>query len=504
MTDHSKKKISVSLPHSVFSADWVRQNAALAAAHLSLSLFELMTRAGDAAFELACEQYPAARHWLILCGHGNNGGDGYIVARRALAAGFSVTLIACSENRPLPAEAHQAQCLWLADGGTINQPDISWPKHVDLIIDGLLGMGLRAAPQGVYATLIDTANRHRAAKIALDIPSGLSANSGAALGSVMCADHTLTFFALKPGLLTGQARDWVGHLHYNSLGITSWLATQPIPIERITADNLPQWLKPRRPCAHKDEHGRLLLVGGDKGLGGAIRMAGEAALRSGAGLVRVLTHIEHVAPILTACPELMVQALTDETLEQGIGWADVLVVGPGLGQSDWSRNALNLLQQSDKPALWDADALNWLALNPQRRQNWVLTPHPGEAARLLGCRITDIESDRLLSAHNIVKQYGGVVVLKGAGTLIASERGEMAIADVGNAGMASGGMGDVLSGIIGSLMAQKLVLYDAACAGCVVHGAAADQRVEIQGTRGLLATDLLPVIPKYVNPELAR
>ncbi|MDW9424467.1 NAD(P)H-hydrate dehydratase, partial [Yersinia enterocolitica] len=305
-------------------------------------------------------------------------------------------------------------------------------------------------------------------------------------------------------LLTGQARDWVGHLHCNDLGLTQWLAAQPVQIERLTAGNLPQWLKPRRPCAHKGEHGRLLLVGGDKGFGGAIRMAGEAALRSGAGLVRVLTHIEHVAPILAARPELMAQELTDETLAQGMSWADVLVVGPGLGQSDWGRNALNLLQQSDKPALWDADALNLLALNPLKRQNRVLTPHPGEAARLLGCRIADIESDRLLSARNIVKQYGGVVVLKGAGTLIANEQGEMAIADVGNAGMASGGMGDILSGIIGSLIAQKLVLYDAACAGCVVHGVAADTLAEVQGTRGLLATDLLSVIPKYVNPELAK
>lgn len=482
----------------------MRQNEAIAAAHFSLSLFDLMVRAGNAAFELARKQYPTARHWLILCGHGNNGGDGYIVASRALAAGLNVTQIACPGNRPLPAEAHQAQSQWLAAGGVINQPNILWPQHIDLIIDGLLGIGLRAAPQSVYATLIDTANRHHAAKISLDIPSGLSADSGAALGSVIRADHTLTFVTLKPGLLTGQARDWVGHLHCNDLGLAPWLATQSVQIERLTAGNLPQWLKPRRPCAHKGEHGRLLLVGGDKGLGGAIRMAGEAALRSGAGLVRVLTHIEHVAPMLAARPELMVQELTDETLAQSMDWADVLVVGPGLGQSDWGRNALNLLQQSDKPALWDADALNLLALNPLKRQNRVLTPHPGEAARLLGCRVADIESDRLLSARNIVKQYGGVVVLKGAGTLIASEQGEMAIADVGNAGMASGGMGDILSGIIGGLIAQKLVLYDAACAGCVVHGVAADKLAEVQGTRGLLATDLLSVIPKYVNPELAK
>ncbi|AHK19647.1 putative carbohydrate kinase [Yersinia pseudotuberculosis] len=504
MTDHSKKQTRVSLPHSVFSADWVRQNEAAAAAHFSLTLFDLMARAGNAAFELAHKQYPIARHWLILCGHGNNGGDGYIVANRALVAGIDVTLIACSGNRPLPAEAKEAQSQWLAIGGVIHQPDVQWPQDIDLIVDGLLGIGLRAAPQGIYETLIDMANRHRAVKVALDIPSGLCADSGAALGSVLRADHTLTFVALKPGLLTGQARDWVGQLHYDDLGLAPWLDTQSAQIERITADHLPQWLKPRRPCAHKGEHGRLLLVGGDKGFGGAIRMAGEAALRSGAGLVRVLTHSEHVAPILAARPELMVQALTAETLEQSIQWADVLVVGPGLGQSDWSRNALKLLQQSDKPALWDADALNLLALNPHRRQNWVLTPHSGEAARLLGCRVVDIESDRLLSARNIVKQYGGVVVLKGAGTLIANEQGEMAIADVGNAGMASGGMGDILSGIIGSLIAQKLALYDAACAGCVVHGVAADKLAEVQGTRGLLATDLLPVIPKYINPELAK
>ncbi|QAX77461.1 bifunctional ADP-dependent NAD(P)H-hydrate dehydratase/NAD(P)H-hydrate epimerase [Yersinia hibernica] len=503
MTDHSKKQIGVSLPHSVFSADWVRRNEAVAAAHFSLTLFDLMVRAGNAAFELARKQYPAARHWLILCGHGNNGGDGYIVASRALAAGLHVTLIACPGNRPLPSEAHQAQSQWLAAGGVIHQADIPWPQHVDLIIDGLLGIGLRAAPQGAYATLIDTANRHGAAKIALDIPSGLSADSGAAPGSVIRADHTLTFVTLKPGLLTGQARDWVGHLHCDDLGLAPWLAAQPVQIERLTAVHLPLWLKPRRPCAHKGEHGRLLLVGATKGLAGRFAWRGSR-FAHWRGLVRVLTHIEHVAPILAARPELMVQELTDETLTQSMNWADVLVVGPGLGQSDWSRNALNLLQQSDKPALWDADALNLLALNPQRRQNRVLTPHPGEAARLLGCRVADIESDRLLSARNIVKQYGGVVVLKGAGTLIASEQGEMAIADVGNAGMASGGMGDILSGIIGSLIAQKLVLYDAACAGCVVHGIAADKLAEVQGTRGILATDLLPVIPKYVNPELAR
>jgi NAD(P)H-hydrate epimerase len=180
------------------------------------------------------------------------------------------------------------------------------------------------------------------------------------------------------------------------------------------------------------------------------------------------------------------------------------VIGPGLGQAEWGKNALNVLQTSDKPALWDADALNLLALNPEKRQNRVMTPHPGEAARLLSCSTVDIESDRLLAVRKLTARYGGVAVLKGAGTLIADEQGQMAIADVGNAGMASGGMGDVLSGIIGGLLAQKLSLYDAACAGCVVHGAAGDRVAERQGTRGMLATDLLPDILHFVNPEWAK
>lgn len=462
-----------------------------------------MQRAGEAAYTLACDQYPAAHHWLVLCGHGNNGGDGYVVARLAAAAGVKVSLIACEGTRPLPPEAAEARRAWLASGGEIHPVDSRWPEDVDLIIDGLLGTGLSSAPRSPYDALIEAVNRSRAPVIALDIPSGLLAESGAAPGAVIRATHTMTFIALKPGLLTGQARDWVGQLHQSTLGLSGWLAKQPTQIQRLTAESLSQWLKPRRPCSHKGEQGRLLVVGGDHGFGGAIRMAAEAALRSGAGLVRVLTHIEHVGPLLTARPELMVQPLSDEGLQQALDWADVLVIGPGLGQGEWGRNALKILQASDKPALWDADALNLLALNPEKRQNRVITPHPGEAARLLGCRTAEIESDRLLAVRNLVTHYGGVAVLKGAGTLIADDQGQMAIADVGNAGMASGGMGDVLSGIIGGLLGQKLSLYDAACAGCVAHGAAADRVAARQGIRGMLASDLLPEIPYYVNPELA-
>ncbi|EHD20006.1 MULTISPECIES: bifunctional ADP-dependent NAD(P)H-hydrate dehydratase/NAD(P)H-hydrate epimerase [Brenneria] len=501
MADGKTRGYDFSLPHSVFRAEWVRREEVNAACELGVSLHELMLRAGEAAFQVARRYYPSARRWLILAGHGNNGGDGYVVASQALAAGITPYVIACQGNRALPEEASAARQSWLEQGGAILDADAPWPDDVDLIVDGLLGTGLASAPRPPYDALIAQANAHSAPVVSIDVPSGLNAETGQCAGNAVYAAHTVTFIALKPGLLTGSARDFVGRLHYSALGLADWLAGQTAPIRRLSAALLTEWLKPRRPGAHKGDNGRLLIVGGDYGTGGAVFMAGEAALRSGAGLVRVLTHKLYLAALLTHRPELMVQELSAETLKQGLEWADVVVIGPGLGQDEWGKNALRLAENCNKPMLWDADALNLLAINPHKRQNRLLTPHPGEAARLLHCRVSDIESDRLLAAQKLVKRYGGVVVLKGAGTVVAGERGQLAIADVGNPGMATGGMGDVLSGIIGALLAQKLSLYDAACAGCVVHGAAGDELAARQGTRGMLATDLLPALSQYVNPE---
>lgn len=461
-----------------------------------------MLRAGEAAFDVARESWPYARHWLVLCGHGNNGGDGYVVARLAKAAGINVTLLAQESEKPLPQEAEQAREAWLNAGGIIHAPEIIWPEKVDLIVDALLGTGLTQAPREPIATLIAQANAHPAPVLAVDIPSGLLAQTGATPGAVIDADRTVTFIALKPGLLTGKARDVVGELHFNALGLEEWLAGQASPIRRVDASLLAQWLAPRRPTSHKGDHGRLAIVGGDHGTAGAIRMAGEAALRTGAGLVRVLTRRENIAPLLTARPELMVYELTPQTLDESLEWADVVVIGPGLGQAEWGKKALQKVENFRKPMLWDADALNLLAINPDKRHNRVITPHPGEAARLLGCSVAEIESDRLLSAQRLVKRYGGVAVLKGAGTVVAAEPNALGIIDAGNAGMASGGMGDVLSGIIAALLGQKLTPYDAACAGCVAHGAAADVLAARFGMRGMLATDLFSTLQRIVNPDV--
>ena len=502
MTDHNEKLTARSIPHSVWSADWLRNAEKQAADSLGLTLYELMLRAGEAAFTLARNHYPDTRRWLVLCGHGNNGGDGYVVARLAQSAGIAVTLLAQESDKPLPEEAAQAREAWLNAGGVIHSSDIPLPADSDLIIDGLLGTGLNAAPRENLARLIEKANLHSAPVIALDIPSGLLAETGATPGAVINADHTLTFIALKPGLLTGKARDVVGELHYHALGLEAWLEERAAPIARFDREDLPRWLKPRQPTSHKGTNGRLVIIGGDHGTGGAIRMAGEAALRAGAGLVRVLTRQENIAPLITARPELMVHELTPPSLEESLEWADVIVIGPGLGQQEWGKKALQKVENSRKPMLWDADVLNLLAINPDKRQNRVITPHPGEAARLLNCAVSQIESDRLLAADRLVKRYGGCVVLKGAGTIVAGQDRECGLIDAGNAGMGSGGMGDVLSGIIGALLAQKLSPYDAACAGCVAHGAAADELASRYGTRGMLATDLFSTLYRFVNPDL--
>lgn len=501
MTDHLGDKLGASIPHFVWSARWLAQHEALAARSQGINLYTLMQRAGQAAFALSRQYYPTAGHYLVVCGKGNNGGDGYIVATHCLAAGIRVTLIASDAEHSLPDSASQAKQAWLDAGGVVHGAQHPWPDDIDLIIDGVLGTGLRGAPERAIAELITRINQYPAPVIALDIPSGLLAETGAVEGEAVQAQHTLAFIGLKLGLLTGKARDFTGQLHCAALGLEPWLATQAALCSRYDAHQLPQWIKARKPTSHKGHHGKLLVIGGDQGTAGAVRLTAEGALRSGAGLVRVLTRPENIAPIISARPELMIQTLTPESLNEGIAWADVIAIGPGLGQSAWGQQAVDYVKKSNKPMLWDADALNLLAIAPDIRHNRIITPHPGEAARLLHCSIEDIERDRFLAVTRLVERYGGVALLKGAGTLVADSHAQ-AVIDVGNAGMASGGMGDVLSGIISGLLAEGLTLYDAACAGGVAHGAAADVIAQKTGTRGMLASDLFSTLYPFVNPDL--
>jgi hydroxyethylthiazole kinase-like uncharacterized protein yjeF len=349
---------------------------------------------------------------------------------------------------------------------------------------------------GLYAEAISAINRSGLPVVAVDIPSGLNADTGNPMGSAVKADCTATFIGLKQGLFTGQAAEYAGEIIYDDLAVPDAV------FKRVKSDVClvsPHPMKPRHRCAHKGHMGHVLIVGGDLGFSGAARMAGEAALRVGAGLVSIATRNEHAGLMNLNRPELMCRSVESEAdLLPLLDKATVVALGPGLGQKEWGRALFGAVLRSEKPIVLDADGLNLLASTPMGKSRWILTPHPGEAGRLLHGSAQAVEQDRFAAASAIRAAYGGIAVLKGAGTLIASES-RIAVSSSGNPGMASGGMGDVLTGVIGGLVAQGLDLQEAAEQGVFLHGRAADLAASRGGERGLLATDLLPFLRQLVN-----
>lgn len=268
----------------------------------------------------------------------------------------------------------------------------------------------------------------------------------------------------------------------------------------LTLNMLSSYFPKRDRNAHKGDFGHVLVIGGDAGMGGAVQIAAKAALRVGAGLVSVATRETHVAMMNAACPEVMCHAVNAPAdLLPLLKKATVIVIGPGLGKSEWSRELLQMVLSVDLPMVLDADALNLLSESPKKHSNWILTPHPGEAARLLQCTVKQVQADRLLSSKKLIEQYNGVVVLKGAGTIVQSESEIPVICSAGNPGMASGGMGDALSGVIGGLLAQQFPLLTAAKIGVLLHAMAADKSAQASGERGMLASDLMPYLRQLVN-----
>lgn len=263
---------------------------------------------------------------------------------------------------------------------------------------------------------------------------------------------------------------------------------------------LSQQFDRRNRAAHKGDFGHVLVIGGDYGMGGAVRLAAEAALRVGAGLVSVATRAEHVALVNSNRPEIMCHAVKNAAdLSDLIQKATAIVIGPGLGKSEWSLELLKVALNAKQPKIIDADALNLLSEQEYKYCNWILTPHVGEAARLLHCTIEQVQADRIKTVKKLSDQYGGIIVLKGAGTLIQCEDERPYICNAGNPGMASGGMGDVLSGVLGGLLAQNFSLLSAAKTGVLLHAMAGDLAAA-NGERGLLASDLMPYLRQLVNP----
>ncbi|MDY6890189.1 MAG: NAD(P)H-hydrate dehydratase [Pseudomonadota bacterium] len=494
-----------SLPSALYTAAQSRALDRIAIERFDIPGFRLMQRAGHAAFAELLRRWPRARCLTIACGGGNNGGDGLVVAGLARQRGMRVQLLVLADDY---AERLRGEALaawrWAQAVGV--QPQRWRPGTElcgDVLVDALLGTGIEGEVGGETAELIGQFNRSHRPVLAVDIPSGLCSDTGAVLGVAIEADVTVTFIALKQGLLTHAGVDHCGELTFDALLLPDEVYEEISPSAfRTDRDDLVKLLPPRRRSAHKGAFGHLLVIGGDHGMGGAALIAAQAAARSGAGLVSLATRPEHLPAALSRTPEVMATGIdSGQALQPLLARPDLLLVGPGLGQGAWGEQLLQLALASGKPLLLDADALNLLSQRRHLqagRHDWILTPHPGEAARLLGQQVAQIERDRFRAVRELQRQLGGTVVLKGAGSLSFDGDG-LHLCSAGNPGMACGGMGDLLSGVIAALRAQRLSPIDAARVGVYAHARAADLCAQEQGERGLLATDLAERVRRVLN-----
>lgn len=480
----------------LYRAAQIREAESHAFTDHGLDSLQLMRQAGQAVFEQIRQHWPEASRITVCCGTGNNGGDGYVVARLALQAGMQVRLQAVGDVTALQNDALASSREFVAAGGRIDDADGNFDDS-ELIVDALLGTGLNRPVDGEYANLIKAINADRRPVVAIDVPSGLHADTGAVMGAAIKANLCVTLIGLKSGLFTGDALEYRGKLVLASLNFPDDVLNRFQPHARIF--DAASKLAKRSRNAHKGDFGHLLVVGGNLGYSGAVRLAAEAAVRSGVGLVSVATRTQHAGLINIGRPELMCHGVESASqLQELLARADAVVIGPGLAQDDWARQLLEQVLASQLPLVVDADALNLLAKKPVKRDNWLLTPHPGEAARLLNSPTTEINADRYEAVAALQRSFDGVCLLKGAGTLVSD--GEMTTVNItGNPGMASGGMGDVLAGVCGALIVQGLPLAEAARLATLVHGKAADLVAKQSGERGLLASDLMPTIRSLLN-----
>jgi hydroxyethylthiazole kinase-like uncharacterized protein yjeF len=489
-----------SLPANIYSVAAVREMDRTTIEDHGVPGYTLMTRAGEAAVREAIEYFPDAKRWQVVCGAGNNGGDGYVVARLAALQGIVVSVLALVDPETLTGDAATAWGDFAAEGGVV----LPWSRDLDpeaeLLVDGILGSGLEREVGGEFAGAVSAFNEHEAMVLALDIPTGISGDTGEVMGCAVRADLTVTFVGLKSGLFLGDAPGHCGAIRFAGLEIPDTYRDNIDAVyRRIDDELLAHALGPRAKTAHKGDFGHVLVVGGGEGMPGAVRLAGEAALRAGAGSVSIATHPSHAAIIVASRPELMSHAVASPSdLEPLLHKADVIAFGPGLGQSEWARALFEQLADDRRPAVWDADALNLLAETPNSAPNRVITPHPGEAGTLLGIGTADVQRDRPATMAALAEKYGGVAVLKGAGTLVSSAKREPALCTAGNPGMASPGMGDVLTGVVAALIAQGLDLETAAAVGVEAHARAGDRAAE-GGERGLIASDVLAELRAVLN-----
>ncbi|MCR5537087.1 MAG: NAD(P)H-hydrate dehydratase [Succinivibrio sp.] len=470
--------------------------------------YDLMELAGRAVFkQLRAHLERPAMCW-VFCGKGNNGGDGYIVASCLKEAGLPHRVFAVGAPRE-GTEAYTAYVYYKSQGGVIEYelPQNEDQERPEIVVDALLGTGLTSAPRAPIDEWIVFINRLHAYTLAVDIPSGIMSDTGTVMQECVRADATVVMLALKAGLFTADAVDYVGEVIFASLGIETSKYEQELSADEATLptylvryEDVREDLPLRTPSANKSDSGRILLIGGAKGMGGALLIAGLGALRAGAGLVKLALDPLNIPAVNARCPELMTVDYNDTArFEEALDWADVIAIGPGLSQSAQAQELLKLVEESDKYVIYDADALNLMVrLGPNYNKQRIITPHPGEAGRLLGQSAAKVNADRFEAALTLQDKYGGVVLLKGAGTVICNGR-RFSIIREGSAALATGGSGDLLTGILAALVGQGLSLHQAAlCAACI-HGRAGAAEGAEQGMLGTLPTDLLPKVRGLIN-----
>ena len=493
----------------LYSAHQVQLLDARALQQMNAQGYELMEQAGEAAFMALLSEWPSVRQLIVLSGKGNNGGDGFVVARLAKQHEIDVQLVLSCDESELTGTAEIAAQDTFAEGiEVIGANQIKWPQPQEgcVIIDALLGTGLKQDIQGDLLTLIDQVNQSGLPVLSIDVPSGINSTTGALQGAAIHATTTISMIAYKQGLFTGAGPVFSGQVRLAPLSVDKKLVQAEAPSSHLVnwqhAQKKPLFAA-RQLDAHKGHFGHVMIIGGDHGFGGAISLATGAALKSGVGLVSVATRNEHVPAILSRYPEAMVHGVSSgQDLQPLLERADVIAIGPGLGQSYWGEQLLQQVMALNTPVLLDADALNILAKgrikhNLAQRIS-VITPHPGEAARLLDSDAVKLQADRFSAAKQLSNLYESCVVLKGVGSLICTGD-KVSICSDGNPGMASGGMGDVLSGIAASLLAQQTAqqpeitstqLHDLVCSAVCLHSAAADEAAK-EGQAGMLASDVV-------------
>lgn len=485
----------------------IRQLEKLAMEQQGLSEQQLMEEAGRSVCQLLLYYWPDARYFVVLCGKGNNAGDGYTLAHYLLQRGRNVKVLQVESNTELSGVARQAYDRYRQANGTIEQYEAEHLEGADVAVDAMLGIGLKGDVRQPFYQVINELNQCRRPVLAIDGPSGLNADTGNPMGVAVQASVTVSMIGGKVGFYTGHGLSHCGYVHCADLGVEQRIFERVTPSAWLMTDKqTSHYLPPRPRHSHKGDFGHVLVVGGDVGMAGSVRMAGEAGLRSGAGLVTIATHEQHLPAMLAQRPELMSNAVrTGSDLQRLLQWCEVLAIGPGLGQSDWSWQMFEACINNNKPKVIDADGLNLLAqieqskLSSYLQGDYILTPHPGEAARLLNTSAQEVQKDRFTAVKELQKCYGGTVVLKGAGSLITDGQ-ILSVVNTGNPGMATAGVGDVLTGIIAAMLGQRLQSMPAAQCGVFCHGLAADLAAN-NNERGLMALDIVAALPRAVNPQ---